>query len=64
MDVVVGNRTYIIEMDGEGNPIAKTFNEKYKTWVIMSFSTVTNDEAVQSMIASLKKDYLTKLLNS
>jgi len=55
--------TYEISIDSEGRATARSFNKKHKIWVTLSFSQIGDEEAVQNILDTLKRDYIAKHVN-
>lgn len=60
-ECLIGGVKYEIGVDDSGNTYARTYNTRYKMWVQLEFSQVGNNAAVQSVLDTLKSDYLQRM---
>lgn len=56
-EIIIGNNKYQIEVDEDGNASVKKFNDKYKIWLVVNFSSSVNQEAEDKLKEMLKDIY-------
>jgi hypothetical protein len=60
--VLLGGVKYEVHTDECGNPLKiRRYNEKYKMWVTVTFSSTENPDCERELLALLKQSYLHRM---